>query len=259
MRNHFDIARGKGRAAVAGSIAAAILFFWSPKDAEALYLALDKEQYRVEVGGTALAILTCTGGCSYLYYPYPQLVISTGSTAIATVSPTVYYPTADPTILNLTLTGIAEGETTLTVQFFNGSTLVLQVYSRVTVTPACPAVTVLEGVSNRKAKLRVLYDFRDKVLSQTPEGREYTRLFYEHAGEVTWLLLRYPDLRAQARGVLEKILPAIRASVSGRGLDVPSSDLGEVEELVQALSARGSPELQQAIQRVWPELSGSLR
>jgi hypothetical protein len=76
---------------------------------------------------------------------------------------------------------------------------------------------------------------------------------------VTQLLLQHPDLRAQMRGVLEKILPAIETALGGQPFAISPADLDEIDALVNTLSARGSPELRQAIQDNWPEVLDQLR
>lgn len=102
---------------------------------------------------------------------------------------------------------------------------------------------VLEGSSEKEAKLRVLYDFRDRVLANTPAGQRYIELFYKHALEGVWLMVRHPELRAHTRALLERFLPMIRVLVAGRRTIMSAADLAAIDALLGAFAAKASPQL----------------
>ncbi len=113
----------------------------------------------------------------------------------------------------------------------------------------------LWGAPERKVILGTLYRFRDEVLTQSPKGRRYIRLFYLHALEGTWLLLRHPNLRTQSRNVLRELLPTIQAVTDGQPAALTSEKLAAIEGLMDAFSAKATPRLQRTIQRLRSELS----
>ncbi|MBI4590231.1 MAG: SBBP repeat-containing protein, partial [Candidatus Rokubacteria bacterium] len=118
----------------------------------------------------------------------------------------------------------------------------------------CPARAALEGTPQQEAKLGLLYAFRDEVLATTPTGERYIELFYTHAGEGVWLLVRHPDLRAHTRALLERFLPMLRAIVVGRPATMTAADLVAIEALLQAFAAKASPELQADLKALQEEL-----
>jgi hypothetical protein len=123
----------------------------------------------------------------------------------------------------------------------------------------CPVTTALQDTPQRETKLTILYAFRDKVLAQTPKGQQYIRWFYRYAPEGTWHLLRHPELRAQARDVLEEILPALEAAVAGQPVILTTTDVAIIDDLLEAIAAYASPGLQQKIRRFQTDLrSGKL-
>jgi len=123
----------------------------------------------------------------------------------------------------------------------------------------CPVSTALQGTPERRATLGILYRFRDEVMAKSPEGRRYIRLFYQHAWEGSWLLLRNPDLRAEVRHGLAQILPTIRAVLEGRPAALTSEDLVIIEDLMDAFAAKASSQLQQTLDQLRSELrSGQL-
>ncbi len=124
---------------------------------------------------------------------------------------------------------------------------------------ACPVSTALRGTPEGETALGILYRFRDEVMTKSPEGRRYIRLFYQHAWEGSWLVLRHPDLRAGVRSGLARILPTIRAVLDGHPAALTSEDLAAIEDLMDAFAAKASSRLQQTIEGLRSELqSGQL-
>jgi hypothetical protein len=117
----------------------------------------------------------------------------------------------------------------------------------------CPASTVLGNASEGKSMLATLYGFRDQVMAGSSQGRRYIRLYYRHAREGSWLLLRNRALRQEARRVLTQILPTLKAALAGRPATVTVDTLA-VERLMDRVSAEASPELRGAVARLRADL-----
>jgi hypothetical protein len=88
-----------------------------------------------------------------------------------------------------------------------------------------------------------LYQFRDEVMTQSPKGQRYIRLYYKHAWEGTWLLLGDPRLRMQARDMLVRVLPALQAIVVGEPAKITPADLADIEGLLEAIAVKAGPRL----------------
>lgn len=123
-------------------------------------------------------------------------------------------------------------------------------------TGGCPVSTAVRDVPERKAILGVLYRFRDEVMTKSPEGRRYIRLFYRHALEGSWLVLRTPALRAGVRNGLARILPTIQAVLNGQPATLTAEDLAAIEDLMEAFAAKAGPGLQQTIAQLRSDLQG---
>ena len=113
--------------------------------------------------------------------------------------------------------------------------------------------TALWGDSKRMA-VETLYRFRDEMMTQSAEGRRYIRLFSLHLREGTWLLLRYPDLRMKTRDIWKQLLPKIQAVTDGQPAVLTLEDLGAIEGLMDAFSAKANPQLRLAIAQLRSDL-----
>ena len=118
----------------------------------------------------------------------------------------------------------------------------------------CPATTALEGAPDRAAMLGLLYEFRDKVLGTTATGRYYISVFYKHAIEGAWLMLRHPELRSSSRVFIERFRPAFQAMVTGRPVSLTRVDMADIHSLLEAFLAPASAGLQSDLRAVQNEL-----
>ena len=83
---------------------------------------------------------------------------------------------------------------------------------------------LLAGEENEKTEL--LRRFRDEVLLNTQEGRKYVKLFYRYSLQLTEIINKNPQIRVQAKNVLESIIPEIQSVLRGDGATtVESSDI----------------------------------
>ena len=162
----------------------------------------------------------CTPSCS------AQLTISTTSS-----TPTGTFP--------ITVTGTPLGRTTMFDLVVNS---------------ACPVTTALGDAPDQKTKLAVVYDVRDHVLARTATGQRYVALFYMHAAEGVWLMLRHPDLRARSRTVLERLLPTLRALLARQPAPLTAADLAAIDALLEAFATNATAGLRADIKALRQEL-----
>ena len=96
--------------------------------------------------------------------------------------------------------------------------------------------------------------YRDTVLRKTPTGRAYVKLFYRHALEVTAILVKNPSLAANARTVLNTMLPEARAAVQGKAVTISQAEVDGITSILNAISSEASPDLNRSIQRIKRDL-----
>jgi len=123
------------------------------------------------------------------------------------------------------------------------------------------------------------YSFRDKVLSRTERGKYYTRIYYEHAGEVVRLLLFNPRLFSRVRDSFERYQPVMQSLVDReqaaaariaspsqasawiaarrqQPISITQAELDDVDDLLNSLSNAGASEsLRNSIQEIRREIN----
>lgn len=131
-------------------------------------------------------------------------------------------------------------EATLRVEFL---------YTICSTAEPCPAQTVLEKPVVKGAlpvdarELAILYDVRDKLLTNTPEGRVLTARFYRHALEAHVLFLNHPDLRLQAANLLRSLLPKLADATRGLPATLTDAEERSIDSLIRALEPHATPDL----------------
>ena len=68
-------------------------------------------------------------------------------------------------------------------------------------------------MANNSEQTELLREYRDNVLSKTPEGQEIINTYYKFSPAVTELLERRPLLKDKARRIIDNMLPGIRKKV----------------------------------------------
>ncbi|MCD4669205.1 MAG: hypothetical protein K8S14_02030, partial [Actinomycetia bacterium] len=132
-----------------------------------------------------------------------------------------------------------------------------------TPTPACRFSTAAASPTTREGSpatampraadlvewANLLYRVRDELLSQTAEGRRYIDLYYTHSAEIARLLLADRQFDTQGLTTLDLFAPLLQAPLDGRGdsVTITAEQVKQAELFLDALSAAGSPGLQQAI------------
>jgi len=77
------------------------------------------------------------------------------------------------------------------------------------------AVALIYGENAEQTEL--LREYRDKVLSKTPEGQEIIKTYYKLSPTVTKLLDHNPLLKNRAKAFIDSMLPGIREKVEESG------------------------------------------
>ena len=83
-------------------------------------------------------------------------------------------------------------------------------YSEPVSTP-CAAESIY-GENAEETEL--LREYRDNVLSKTPEGQEIIKTYYKFSPTVTKLLEQKPLLKNRAKAYIDRMLPGIRKKVA---------------------------------------------
>jgi hypothetical protein len=74
----------------------------------------------------------------------------------------------------------------------------------------CPLINAL---NNDEKKIDTLRRFRDEVLSKTPVGQEYIRLYYEWSPVIVQAMEEDEEFKQEVRELIEQLLPMIEAMV----------------------------------------------
>lgn len=111
-----------------------------------------------------------------------------------------------------------------------------------------PPIALPESLGGFIPNLAMYYHLRDEILT-SPTGRAYTDLYYAHSDEVKMLVFAEPNLWDLALDGLFQWEPNFTALVGGHGemAVITAAQMQAVDDFLVALSAAGSPELQQAI------------
>lgn len=104
----------------------------------------------------------------------------------------------------------------------------------------CPISTLAAGDS-----LEPFYRFRDQVLGQSPEGKRWIRLYYQHASEIVAILAQVPELRQQCGSLVMRAIPALQNFY--RSGILPHDLIKDFLKIIDNLSQHASTGLQQTI------------
>jgi hypothetical protein len=77
--------------------------------------------------------------------------------------------------------------------------------------PSLCAAEAIYGENSEETEL--LIEYRDNVLSKTPDGQELIKMYYKFSPTVTKLLENRPLLKSRAKAFIDSMLPAIREKV----------------------------------------------
>jgi len=91
-------------------------------------------------------------------------------------------------------------------------------------------------------------------LRKTPTGRAYVKLFYRHALEVTAILVENPSIAADARNILNTMLPEAKAAVQGKAATINQTEIDGIISVLNAIGSKADPDLNRSIQRIKRDL-----
>ncbi len=79
--------------------------------------------------------------------------------------------------------------------------------------PPCGLQCFFSDALNDEIKLDIVRRFRDEVLSTTPVGREYIRLYYEWSPFIVQAMEEDEEFKQEVKNLIEQLLPMIEAIV----------------------------------------------
>lgn len=119
---------------------------------------------------------------------------------------------------------------------------------------SCCTTKAARFAANGDDALTVARHYRDTVLSQTPRGKEYVRLYYEHTREAVAIAALNPRLLLRSARMLERYTPVVRRIVETGRADVDPELIDDVDALLADFQAEGGPEMREAIAGVRRDL-----
>jgi hypothetical protein len=148
---------------------------------------------------------------------------SSGSDVFAVGAGTILHyggtaPTTTTTIQGGTTTTTTSGTSTTTTTIQGGTTTTTYVTTTTTTKKQgpCPSEKIYGENSEQTQLLR---EYRDNVLSKTPEGQEVIKIYYKFSPAVTKLLEQRPLLKKRAKAIIDCMLPGIRKKVEESNID----------------------------------------
>ena len=154
-----------------------------------------------------------------------------------------------------TTTSVVPPPTTSTSSTATSSVSVTTSVSSTTTTSIasqCPLVAISGG--DRK-NLSLLRQYRDRVLKKTLAGKHYIRLFYAHSIELTRIMLNNPAITADARSLLNSLMPNIKAAVEGKVVIIRQTEINKTVSVLNEIGSQASPALYEEIQKVKRDLT----
>ncbi len=116
-----------------------------------------------------------------------------------------------------------------------------------TVASGCFASKILGDDSD---EANILRDFRDEVLSGKETGQEMVNLYYQHAEEISSIIFKNPDIRAETKRLLSGIIPVITEILNGENVSIKSDLKKEIDMLCDDIREKAGPELKEVIEKV---------
>ena len=114
----------------------------------------------------------------------------------------------------------------------------------------CP-FTVLD---DDQAKLDALREIRDTRLLKTPLGKSLVNLYYQHAEEVTTILIDDEDLLAIAANITDEILERALEADSDGEMIIDRELLESILEVMDLIDDEAGPELSRSIKMIQREM-----
>ena len=104
----------------------------------------------------------------------------------------------------------------------------------------CPAESVAGGDTEL---LTLLRSFRDRELARSDLGKQYIKLYYDNAAEITSLAIFSRSLRTKMIAALKAIAPAIKKNLHGHQLTITCYQMQKALDVLHAVKKVASPKL----------------
>jgi hypothetical protein len=115
----------------------------------------------------------------------------------------------------------------------------------------CPA----KVATNNSSNLKIIRKYKDNILTHSESGRKYIKLYYQHAPEVTSLLIKDSELMQEAKELLNYIIPEITLILKAKKVELLDSKLkNEIINFFNQVQEKGSPELEAAIEKLMDDI-----
>ena len=95
--------------------------------------------------------------------------------------------------------------------------------------------------------MNLLRRFRDTVLSRSDATKNYISLYYEHAQEVSAMLVADKSIRAQALEIIAEGMPVISALAQGNQALLNRGLIRKIDGLLAKMSEKASDSLKPAL------------
>ncbi len=123
---------------------------------------------------------------------------------------------------------------------------VTQQFPQPTSSSSCCTTKAAKLVSTGTTSLELARQYRDEVLSRTPEGRELVAQYYAHTGEVVQFMAMDPWFTFRAARLLERHTDTLRAAVAGKASLSPA-EVDDIDSILAQIQVGGSPDLASAV------------
>jgi len=117
----------------------------------------------------------------------------------------------------------------------------------------CPFGYLLD---DDQTKLDVLRQIRDTRLLKTPLGKSLVELYYQHAEEVSTILIDDEDLLAIAANITDEIVESALEAESDGEMIIDRELIESALEVMDLIDDKASPELSRTIRMIQREMKG---
>lgn len=115
--------------------------------------------------------------------------------------------------------------------------------------PICAARTTLASMPGAAEFIELIYQFRNRVLEPTDEGRALISSYYKHSDEAAAIIAADWRLRISAVILTYRVRPLLEEAVATGELHLNEQAAGQIATFARALAADASPELRAEIDR----------
>jgi competence CoiA-like predicted nuclease len=100
-----------------------------------------------------------------------------------------------------------------------------------------------------------LRNYRDNILTRSKSGIKYIKLYYQHAPEVTSLLIKDRELRKEAKELLNYLIPEIKLILKSKKIELLNSKLkNKIINFLNQVQGKANPELEAAIEKLMNDI-----